>query len=407
MPGALFVNIPARGHIHPTLPVVADLVAAGEPVTYCLPAEDESLILATGARFRPVGNNLPEARARKGGAMSLAELPAAAVRGAIRTLPELLDVVADVRPSYVVYDAYCYAGRLVAQLAGLPAVATYATYGFNVQALGSGAFGSLSSPSSGPSSGQRTLPGFEEAVAELVRRFDVVPPTLFDLLLHAEPLNLVFLPREFQPAGDSFDDSWVFVGPSMGSRGETADLPLGHLEGGPAAYVSLGTIYNERPGFFRACLEAFAGTEWRVVVATGEWVDAGTLGPVPPNVALSRWVPQLEMLARARVFVTHGGMNSTMDALAHAVPLVVVPQQSEQRVTADRVATLGLGRRLDPDDVTPAALGEAVASVAFNEDVAGRLASMQAAVLAGGGHRRAADEVLRFAGGLAQVPDRR
>jgi len=93
--------------------------------------------------------------------------------------------------------------------------------------------------------------------------------------------------------------------------------------------------------------------------------------------------------------------------LAHAVPLVVVPQQSEQRVTADRVATLGLGRRLDPDDVTPAALGEAVASVAFNEDVAGRLASMQAAVLAGGGHRRAADEVLRFAGGLAQVPDRR
>src|SRR6266851_618839 len=227
MPGALFVNIPARGHIHPTLPVVADLVGAGEPVTYCLPAEDESLILATGARFRPVGNNLPEARARKGGAMSLAELPAAAVRGAIRTLPELLDVVADVRPSYVVYDAYCYAGRLVAQLAGLPAVATYATYGFNVQALGSGAFGSLSSPSSGPSSGQRTLPGFEEAVAELVQRFGVGPPTLFDLLLHAEPLNLVFLPREFQPAGDSFDDSWVFVGPSMGSRGETADLPLG------------------------------------------------------------------------------------------------------------------------------------------------------------------------------------
>ena len=86
MPGALFVNIPARGHIHPTLPVVADLVALGERVTYCLPAEDEALIRPTGAGFRAVGNALPEAGDRRGGSMSLAELPALAIRGATRTL---------------------------------------------------------------------------------------------------------------------------------------------------------------------------------------------------------------------------------------------------------------------------------------------------------------------------------
>ena len=135
MAGALFVNIPARGHINPTLPVVADLVVRGERVIYCLPPEDESLIRPTGATFRPVANSFPEARERKGGAMSLSELPAAGVRGAIRTLPELLEIVAADKPSYVVYDAYCLAGRLVAQLAGLPAVATYATYAFNEQAL--------------------------------------------------------------------------------------------------------------------------------------------------------------------------------------------------------------------------------------------------------------------------------
>jgi MGT family glycosyltransferase len=94
-------------------------------------------------------------------------------------------------------------------------------------------------------------------------------------------------------------------------------------------------------------------------------------------------------------------MNSTMEALAHAVPLVVVPQQSEQRVTAGRVAELGLGRHLDPDDVTPESLLEAVTALVAEPGVAERLAAMQKAALAGGGHERAAAEILRFAGSLA------
>ena len=396
MPGAFFVNIPARGHINPTLPVVTDLVALGELVTYCLPVEDESLIRPTGARFCAVANSLPEARQRKGGAMALSELPAAAVRGALRTLPELLDVVAREKPSYVVYDAYCLAGRILAQLAGLPAVATYATYALNQQALFSGAFGGLSDPSSV----QQSLPGFEVAMQELVETYRIPTIGLLDLLVHSEPLNIAFLPREFQPAGDTFDDRWIFVGPSLAPRAENVEFPLKHLEGGKVAYVSLGTIYNERPDFFRSCLEAFGDTEWRVVVSTGAWLDPGELGLVPDNVALRPWVPQLEMLARADVFVSHGGMNSTMEALAYAVPLVVVPQQAEQRVTADRVAALGLGRRLDPDYVTPAALLRAVTDVASDGRVAERLASMQGAVIGAGGHDRAAAEILRFAASL-------
>lgn len=397
MPGALFVNIPARGHIHPTLPVVADLVALGEEVTYCLPGEDEAVIRSTGAAFRAVGNALPEARDRRGGSMSLAELPALAIRGATRTLPDLLAVAAEVRPDYIVYDAYSAAGKFLAKLLGLPAAGTYATYALTLASLGSGAFGRLSDRASV----QARLPGFDEAVAELVARFDLAPPTLTDLLLDAEPLNVAFLPRSFQPAGESFDERWVFVGPSLGPRtGDVAlatALPAAHLEGGPVVYVSLGTIYNERPGFFRACLDAVEGTAWRVVLATGPWVDRDQLGPVPGNVVALPWVPQLEMLARSDAFVSHGGMNSTMEALANAVPLVVVPQQAEQRITADRVAALGLGRRLDPDEATPASLREAIDSILADDGVADRLAAMRAEALAGGGHRRAAEEILAYA----------
>jgi UDP:flavonoid glycosyltransferase YjiC (YdhE family) len=69
-------------------------------------------------------------------------------------------------------------------------------------------------------------------------------------------------------------------------------------------------------------------------------------------------------------------------------------------VTADRVAELGLGRRLDPGDVTPESLLEAVGALASEPGVAERLAAMQKAALSGGGHERAAAEILRFTGSL-------
>ena len=72
-------------------------------------------------------------------------------------------------------------------------------------------------------------------------------------------------------------------------------------------------------------------------------------GEIPDNVLVRPRVPQLDVLERADVFVTHGGMNSTMEALYYGVPLVVVPQMADQYMIADRVETLGVGQSIDKD----------------------------------------------------------
>jgi MGT family glycosyltransferase len=64
------------------------------------------------------------------------------------------------------------------------------------------------------------------------------------------------------------------------------------------------------------------------------------------------FVPQLEMLQRASMFVTHGGMNSTMEALYYGVPMVVLSQMMEQEMTARRIEELGLGVALDQENLT-------------------------------------------------------
>jgi MGT family glycosyltransferase len=99
------------------------------------------------------------------------------------------------------------------------------------------------------------------------------------------------------------------------------------------------------------------------------------------------------VLRRADVFVSHAGMNSTMEALYHAVPLVTVPQMPEQEANARRVEELGLGCRLDPHELTPERLRALVDEVAADEEIRANLAAMHTAIRKAGGSVAAADAI--------------
>jgi MGT family glycosyltransferase len=312
------------------------------------------------------------------------------VREAIHTLPQLLDAVAGEPPDYILHDPFCIAGRLLAERLGVPRIQLHPTYGFRSDTLEHPAFHRLAEwVSAWPAS-----PRFDAAAQELSERFGVPPPRMSELFLGSADLNIVFVPRVFQPDAERFDERWVFVGPCVGLR---APSPSGIVEppgDGPLLLVSLGTVFNDRVAFFRSCLEAFGGSRWRVVLSVGNDVDVDALAPVPPNAVVARHVDQLALLERASAFVTHGGMNSAMEAILAGVPLVVVPQQPEQAVTADRLADLGLATTLAAEEVSPAQLRQAVERVAADDGIRARLAAMRAAALADGGARRAADAVL-------------
>ncbi|WP_307102242.1 nucleotide disphospho-sugar-binding domain-containing protein [Arthrobacter globiformis] len=96
-----------------------------------------------------------------------------------------------------------------------------------------------------------------------------------------------------------------------------------------------------------------------MVVSTGQ-TDPALLGPLPANVLASRFVPQLEVLARAALFVTHGGMNSVNEAMYAGVPMLVIPQGAEQPLVAGRVAESGAGLSIRAQDALGAERAEAL-----------------------------------------------
>jgi MGT family glycosyltransferase len=166
--------------------------------------------------------------------------------------------------------------------------------------------------------------------------------------------------------------------------------------------VSLGTVHNLKQDFYRQCFKAFAELPCHVVMSVGKDTDIAALGPIPVNFTVRNRVPQLEVLKRTRVFVSHGGMNSINESLYFGVPLVMVPQQVEQGFNARRVEKLGAGRLLKSEKITVDSLREAVSQVLQDERYRQNAAQLGQQMQGLGGYARAVDEILRFVHGDVQ-----
>jgi MGT family glycosyltransferase len=136
------------------------------------------------------------------------------------------------------------------------------------------------------------------------------------------------------------------------------------IEGAPAAYFTLGTVFNHESGdLFARVLAGFRGLAVNVLVTVGREIDPATLGPQPPNVRIVRFVLQADVLPHVDLVVSHGGSGSVLGALAHGVPMVVIPMGADQPLNAMRIEALGAGRSLDAVDATPDDVRGAVTSV--------------------------------------------
>ena len=402
----LVFNVPAHGHVNPTLPVVRELVSRGEQVAYYLTDEFEPQIRHTGAEFRriedtQIGSGPPPGVTAMGQAdpekvqqMMAAFFPRMMADG-LRRVPGLVDRVRAEDADCVVYDPFCPWGRALAGILGLPAVAFVPSYAMTehfplVRRLSS-IFEEETSPEA-----EEAKSDFRDISRQLHDRYGLVPPRLIDTFIAAEALNVITLPRPFQPDADALDERYVFVGPSISPRSDASGFPLERLADNPTLYVSLGTVFNTNPEFFDACFDAFADSDWQVVLSVGTRTDPSTLVRIPDNFLVRPHVPQLEVLEHTDVFVTHGGMNSVMEAIYYGVPMVVVPQQPEQAMTAARVAELGLGVALEPGQVTADALRDAVTTISGDTGYRSRVAHMQQAARDVGGYLRAADVIQQF-----------
>jgi MGT family glycosyltransferase len=231
---------------------------------------------------------------------------------------------------------------------------------------------------------------------QLRRRHGVHGPGLTGLVLGRSDLNIVYTSRHLQPCAGTFDERFHFVGPSMSDRMEAGGFPWERVRHPVIVYASLGTLFNKDVAFYWSCFGAFQDQDLQVVLSIGSNVSADSLGPAPQNFIVQAHVPQLEVLRRAAMFITHGGMNSVNEGLYHGVPLVVIPQMGEQQLVGRRVEELGAGLYLAKEEATPRKLRDAVHRILAEPGFRSQAAVVRESFLSAGGVERAADAIIAF-----------
>lgn len=382
-----FINMPAYGHVYHTLPVVQELVKRGQEVIYYLTDEFKELIEATGATFS-----------------AYPDVPQSETSEPLQNVLQILESLASEPPDMLIYDYMCPWASLMARKLEIPAVSMRGPFFLN-EHFGWGHVHLYRSKTWSPSDARISAlqkpyllhQQMEQSCQKMGIPRSTLPQSATDLYAIHEGLNISFLTRHFQPAVEAFDESYLFVGPPICPRPFQGSFSLDVLDDRPLLYISLGTIFSDRPDIFKACLKAFGNTSWQVLLSRGQKRARYALGPVPANITVANHIPQLEILPRASVFITHTGSNSMMESIFYGVPMVAIPQFPEQAIHADNMAKLGLGVALNPDTITADILREAVEQVSSNQEFAERCRAMQAEVQEAGGYRLAVDAIMQYA----------
>jgi len=336
-----FFNIPAYGHVNPSLPVVTELIRQGHHISYYNAKSFEPVIKNTGAEFRAYPNSASTGADFASRINNLASVTVFLLEESIRMLPFVLSELDREKPDLVIFDALALWGMQAARLRKIPSVASI---GLLVQ---EGVSGLLTWRDYIHMIRQAlpNLPALLRRRRQLVRTYgtDVFPNKV--IMPCTGDLTIVYTSRKFQPDTSFIDDSFCFVGPSIlpSSRPQT-DFPWHLLDPNrPRIYLSLGTLYNNNSAFYQAVFTAFADHPAQLILAVGRQTNLPSLEPIPGNFIVQPAVPQLELLSKVDMFITHGGMNSISEGLYYGLPLVIVPQQIEQALNGRQVARQGAG----------------------------------------------------------------
>lgn len=370
----LFCVVPEKGHVNPCIGPAQHLRAAGFDVAFYAPADISDQLDGAGT-FTFLGpRETPERHDLSRGATFAANIRDAAwLRQWIRTLlidlaPAQTDgirtVMREWRPDVVVIDPLLYAAAIAAELEGLPWVAM--------------------SNSLNP-----VLP--DDLDSELLRTVRWLAPErdrLFsrygldarfrgcDIL--SPHLTLAFTTEELvgkPPVGVEL------VGPALpsGPRGDETSFPWERLDADrPLVYMSLGSQLYYHPDLFAKVIDATRKTSAQLVLSAGELVDAGVLPTGDERIIAVRYAPQLALLQRTHAFISHGGANSVMEALASGVPMLLSPFCNDQFHSAHFVERAGAGYRLDLEPATVQDIADAIGRALRSGPLHDRVAQIRA-----------------------------
>jgi len=345
----LFTFAGGNGHFQPLVPIARVAAAAGHTVAFAGQVAMLPTIEAAGfAAFATGGTTLGTSTER----LPLLTLDRAreerdlrdgfAKRLARERATALLALCATWQPDLLVCDEIDFGAMIAAEKLGLP----YAS----VLVIAAGSFVR------------------QEVVGEAlntVRATFALPPDP-DLTMLSRYLVLAPFPPSYRDPAFPLPATARAIRPLTLGAGSVDNVPIWpvHWPDAPLVYFTLGTVFHVESGdLFERVLAGLRELPVNVIATVGRELDPALFGPQPPHIQLAHYIPQAELLPHCAAVIAHGGSGSVMGALAHGLPMVLLPMGADQPHNADHCVALGVALALDAVTATPHSIQTAVATI--------------------------------------------
>jgi zeaxanthin glucosyltransferase len=233
-----------------------------------------------------------------------------------------------------------------------------------------------------------------EAVVGDYRRQTGLPPRTDARRAYSQLAQICQQPAEFEYPRRGLPPWFHFTGPLVDPASRAAvPFPWERLTGQPLIYASLGTIQNRQLALFATIAAACRHLDAQLVIALGGGSRPEDLPPLPGAPLVVAMAPQLELLPRAALTITHAGMNTVLESLSHGVPMVAIPIANDQPGVAARIAWTGTGAVVPLRRLSEPRLRRAIDQVWNDPACRANAQRLQQAIARAGGVGRAADIV--------------
>src|SRR5262245_2367618 len=215
------------------------------------------------------------------------------------------------------------------------------------------------------------------------------------------------LPASLELPGRRLPPGFHHTGPWTDAAGrEPVDFPWERLDRSRRlVYASMGTLQNGVLQTYRVIAEACAGLDLQLVISLGGGQDPALLRDLPGEPVVVGYAPQLDLIRRSVLTISHGGLNTALESLEQGVPMVVLPVAYDQPGVGARVEWSGVGRSIPVGRLTVDRLRDAVRIVLGDPAYRERAGRLQSSIEAADGLDRAADLIEgAFGHGWRAVP---
>ena len=366
----LVYTSPGRGHLFPTVPILRELQRRGNTVVLRTSAADVALMRELGFTAEPISPEIEALTMDDYRAPTQMKAIDRAIhvftRRAVLEIPELRRAIDAESPDALLLDTHAWGAAVVAEAWGGP-WAIFQHFPIPLPSKEVPPFGPGFKPAEGAIGRLRDrllrpiiYAGFARAILppiNEVRREAGLPPIRDVTELYTRvPLVLYPTSKAFEYPRTDWPDSFCFIGPIAWDPPAESPEWIDSIAR-PLVLVTTSSVFQDDGALVQVSLAGLADEDVEVIATMP--AGAGSF-PVPANARVEEFVPHSQLLPRAEVVVTHGGMGATQKALTAGVPVVVVPWGRDQAEVGRRAEAAGVGVFLPKRKLTPEALRDAV-----------------------------------------------